>query len=182
MRDGIPKTIPVPRVWQRFVECADRAADRGTQRVVDRLVDAVRQTFARYFPSALRKHLIDLVEKAESTLPGIDIAPNLPSGPNTYHLADLLYQAHSAMRESQNFSAAIVDALAAKMEADVAAHNRQILEDLAGKCRPHELRRVRAEIERATSLFDGKAEAERALRSPTGGTKLRIEPDEDIRQ
>ena len=183
MRDGIPKTIPVPRKWQKFVECADRAADRGTQREVDALIDAVRHTFGRYFPSDQRSFLNKLVDESQLKLPGVDDAPPAcPSGPNTYHLADLLTQTRAATRNGQQLSTAIVDALAAKMEADVAAHKRQIFEDLASKCRPHELQRVRAEIDRAESLFDAKAEAERMLQPSTRDIKRRIEPDEDIRE
>jgi hypothetical protein len=180
MRDGIPRTIPVPRKWQIFVECADRTADRGTQRVVDRLVDAVRHTFARYFPSEQRKILIGLADAAQSTLPGI-APPSLPED-KSHHLAELLTHAQTATRGGENFCDALFDSLAAKMESYVAAHQRQISEDLATKCRPNELQRVRAEMDRAALLFDARAEVRRILSPNNANTRPKIEPDEDLRK
>lgn len=180
MRDGIPKTIPVPRKWQRFVECADRPADRGTKRVVDRLIDAVRETFAKYFPSEDRKLLKSLCDESQSTLPGIAIPPNPDTSFKNWHLAELFAEAKNAVHRGQNHSIALKEALAAKIESDVAAHMRQISEDLAAKCRPNELKRVRAEMDRAAAEFDANEEARQMLgRMET--IKNALQPDEDIR-
>jgi hypothetical protein len=180
MRDGIPKTIPVPRKWQKYVEVCDRAADRGTQRVIDRLIDAVRHTFAKYFTREDRQLLQNIADESQGTLPGI--CPVIPVTLRPSLLAELLTTTQRVADGGKHLRAALVEGLAAIMESDIAAHNRQISEDLAGKCRPHELTRVQKEMQRATMLFDSKAEAERMLDSVRQQRSDKVSPDEDIRQ
>jgi len=182
MRDGIPRTIPVPRKWQQLVECAVRKADRGTERVVDSLLEAVRYAFAKYFPTEARRVLIELVEDSQASFPGfVRIVPP-PSTPGTYRLAELLNEAQALNKIGSTPFAAIRDALAAKIEADIAARYRQIFEDLAGKCRPYELQRVREEMYRVSSLIDSKSEAERILTPSVKSATKKIHGDEDLRK
>jgi hypothetical protein len=74
MRDGIPRSLPVPRKWQRFVECADRPADRGTDRPAARLQEAIRDDMRRDLSNNARKHLKKVTSSAEGFLPGFEFA------------------------------------------------------------------------------------------------------------
>jgi hypothetical protein len=187
MRDGIPKTIPVPRKWQRVVECADRTADRGTSRVVDRLLEAIKETTSKAFPADDRKILVQACDDVQLSLPGIDL-PRLSNlkevGRHKQNVEAVLRNADKAVKIGHKTSEAICDALAAKMQSDAAAHLRQIREDLAGKCKPNELQRVCAELDRVAGLVNWRDEASRMLKGSSVGdahSKQRLDPDEDLR-
>ena len=182
MRDGIPKTIPVPRKWQRYIESADRKADRGTQRVVRCLADAVLDTFIKLFPGEQRKLLVAIANDPQTSLPGFEVRLPSPTGPGTHNLAQLLDDVRRDLREGKGVRTALIDALAAKMESSVAAFNRLISEDLATKCRPQELTRVRAEMSRVASLFNAREEASSMLSESSSKKKpAAINADEDLR-
>jgi hypothetical protein len=150
--------------------------------VLDRLLEAIRFTFAKYFPHDARQVLIKLLDDAQSMLPGILLPQISVSGPGSFHLNELLDATKAAVARGQAFSAALTAALAGKMDADVAAHYRQIVEDLAGKCRPSELKRVKAEMLRVMGAFDSTAEARRMLSVGPKPSKPKLELDEDIRE
>lgn len=184
MRDGIPKTIPVPKKWQRVVECADRAADRGTNRVVDQFLEAIRETTSKQFPTDDRKILVRVCDDAQPSLPGIDSVCLRGLKRDKHHVEALLLAADRAAQNGQKISEAICESLAAKMQSDAAAYLRQIREDLAGKCKPTELQRVCAELNRAAGLVDWRNEASRILTENSDEgvrSKQKLDPDEDLR-
>jgi hypothetical protein len=186
MRDGIPKTIPVGRKWQRVVECADRPADKGTSRVVDCICEAIRETVEKQLPTAQRELLIKACDGTQAVLPGLECRiPDLHRlhGP-TEQLEKIFIAADKATDEGEKFPEAIRNSLAAKIQSDMAAHCRLIKEDLATKIKPAELRQLCAEIDRAASCVDCVAEADRMLKSNGNGDdrKIRLSPDEDLRR
>lgn len=188
MRDGIPKTLPVPRKWQRVVECADRAADRGTSRVVEQLLEAIRETTSKQFPSDDRKILARACDDTQPFLPGIN-SPDFPNlkevGRHKRNVEAILLNADRAVKTGNNkVSEAICEALAAKIQSDAVAHMRQIREDLAGKCKPNEIQRVCAELDRAAGQVDWRDEAARMLKATLAeGVRpgRNLDPDEDLR-
>jgi hypothetical protein len=183
MRDGIPKTIPVPRGWQRVVECADRPADRGTSRVVEQLLQAIRDTTSKQFSIDDRKILVRACDDAQPSLPGISLDLK-EVGSHKHNLKAVLSNADHAVKAGNQTSEAVREVLAAKMQSDAAAHLRQIRENLTGKCNPNELQRVCAELNRAEGLVDWRDEASRILKGGSEGVVLpkpKLDPDEDLR-
>jgi hypothetical protein len=188
MRDGIPRTLPVPRKWQVFVECADRPADRGTERVVTRLSEAIQFCLSKLFPRDGRESLIKLTSDTQPSLPGLRLEgiaarPQIGSGQN-HNVPELIVDTRALVQQGQAIGSALRDALAARIEAEMVAHRRLIVEDLAGKIRPPELKRFSDEFDRAAACIDSSAEAEKFLSEPTADAKSlnkSIKADEDLR-
>jgi len=184
MRDGIPRTLPVSRKFQRVVECASRPADRGTERVVEQLRLAVGEAIGKFIPAAQRRHLIKSLGDAQQLLPGIEPAvPDCRGLQGPIVTLEKLYNAGSdAIRLGKDSNSAIREALAGEFQSVIAAHCRLIREDLAGKIHSVELKQVCAEIDRAASLVNCAAEANRFLTEGATGRvdNVRISPDEDL--
>jgi hypothetical protein len=186
MRDGIPRSLPVSKKLQAFIECADRPADRGTDRVVACLRDAIQDRARREFPVAVREEMKRLVTEAESFLPGFEIAglSIADQAPNRHDLAEVLEHVREKLEGGENPRTAFINVIAERMEEDTAAQRRLITEDLASKISPSELKTLVSEVDRTIATVDFESEAESFLQQPTNtahSAKPSIEPDEDLR-
>jgi len=139
--------------------------------------------------------LKELTSSAEGLLPGFEFAGTLigrATVGQSHYMPEVLADIQSAVDGGAKPEAALHDALAARMESTVAARRRQITEDLAGKVKPNELKRVIDEFDRAianinfqfevTRFFDRmSSSAETSKPSEPETPTQRIAPDEDLR-
>jgi hypothetical protein len=187
MRDGIPRSLPVPRKWQRVIESADRAADRGTERVVLRVCDALQDDFRREFPDDERKRLVRLAaEPLElfSPLAHGGVLDDAASSRISPAMQKVLASARSHHEDGLSERDAVQRALVEHAEECVSVRRRQIREDLAGKVEPKDVNKVMSEYDRAASAADLHGEVSKFLRdssAPPASKATKITPDEDLR-
>lgn len=186
MRDGIPPGLPVPRKYQRFVECAARAADRGTDRPTACLRDAIQDDLRREFPSVARQELSRMLEKPDDYLPGFQTAGmsvgNLGVGER--NAAEILGEICTKVDDGRSLKAAVLDAVTERLEAMTSARRRQIVENLAEKVSVPELKDFVSEMDRAIGAVDFHSEAERFVRLPAKSVPpacKSLNADEDLR-
>jgi hypothetical protein len=184
MRDGIPRGLPVPKLWQSYVECADRPADRGTDRPMACMRDAIQDELRREF-SPVRNELSKIVTNAESYLPGFEVAGLAVADTvlDKHHLADIAREVRGNVEGGSDPRAALLDAVTGRLEERTAAHRRQIVENLAGKISPGELKRFTDKFDNDVAKVDFRSEAARFLdtSTPRQSAKTLIAADEDLR-
>lgn len=189
MRDGIPRTLPVPRKWQAFVECADRTADRGTDRVVSRLCEAILSDMRRDFPTDVRENLKSRVSQIQPMFSGLEFSAVRTSDTilakgQSHRLTEALTDARAAVESGLGPAQALKNAIAHQMEASLISRRRQITEDLTTKIPAHELKRFLSEFDRAAACIDAQSEADRFLKadSEKGAGSSKICADEELRR
>jgi hypothetical protein len=187
MRDGIPRSLPVPRKWQRVIETADRAADRGTERVSARICEAVQDDLKRAFRENERKRLITLAaEPSELFSPlthggVLDDKAKLAMSPA---MENILASARTQYENGLSEKEAVQIALLEHAEECVSVRRRQIREDLAAKIDVTELNKVIAEYDRAASVAHLRDEVSKFLKDVDASRieSIKITPDEDLRE
>ena len=184
MRDGIPRGLPVPKLWQSYVECADRPADRGTDRPKACKRDAIQDELRREF-SAVRNELSKIVTNTESYLPGFEVAGVAIADTvlDKHHLADLTREVRTNVEDGSDPRAALLDSVTGRLEELTAARRRQIVENLAGKISGAELKSFREKFDNDVGKVDFRSEVSRFIdtSTPRQSAKSPIAADEDLR-
>ncbi|HXE12709.1 MAG TPA: hypothetical protein VN633_11345 [Bryobacteraceae bacterium] len=187
MRDGIPRTLPVPRKWQRVIESADRAADRGTDRVTSRLCDAIQDDLRRDFRDVERRWLIALAaEPIElfSPLAHGGALDDMDKPTMSPAMQRILAAARGHYDNQASAKDAIERALLEYAEQCVAARRRQIREDLATKTDASEVNKVMSEYDRAVSEARVQEEISKFIKdsdASSGAKPGKLTADEDLR-
>lgn len=187
MRDGIPRSLPVSRKWQRVIESADRAADRGTERVVSRVCEAIQDDLRRNLLNDERSRLIGLAaEPLElfSPLAHGGVLADWLTPTMSLSMQKILASARAHHEDGVLAKDAIEQALIEHAEECVSVRRRQVREGLAAKIEPNELNKVMSEYDRATSVADLREEISKFIRvssKPLASKRTKITPDEDLR-